>query len=105
MNETACRAHIYCRVSSAGQEDGYSLSTQEAACRAWAGEASLWPRSPMKSGAAGIVTGRNSMRSWTGSYPATSYSATTLTDSAAVVRSIPPSSSTASNLPGRRSRS
>src|SRR5215212_2213949 len=29
------RAHIYCRVSSAGQEDGYSLDTQEQACRSW----------------------------------------------------------------------
>lgn len=28
--------HIYCRVSSEKQEDGYSLETQEAACRAWA---------------------------------------------------------------------
>jgi site-specific DNA recombinase len=29
------RAHIYCRVSSTGQEDGYSLDTQEARCRDW----------------------------------------------------------------------
>jgi DNA invertase Pin-like site-specific DNA recombinase len=36
MSRTAGRVHIYCRVSSAGQEDGYSLDTQEAACRAWA---------------------------------------------------------------------
>src|SRR3954469_19010910 len=35
------RVHIYCRVSSAVQEDGYSLSTQEAACRAWAAERGL----------------------------------------------------------------
>jgi site-specific DNA recombinase len=35
------RVHIYCRVSSAGQEDGYSLDTQEEACRAWAGERGL----------------------------------------------------------------
>jgi site-specific DNA recombinase len=35
MTETARRAHIYCRVSSAGQEDNTSLDTQEAACRAW----------------------------------------------------------------------
>src|ERR687898_775879 len=27
---------IYCRVSSTGQEDGYSLSTQEASCRTYA---------------------------------------------------------------------
>src|SRR5687768_8201397 len=33
--------HIYCRVSSTGQEDGYSLRTQEAACRAWAAERAL----------------------------------------------------------------
>src|SRR4051812_10544616 len=32
------RVHIYCRVSSQGQEDGYSLATQEQACRAWCGE-------------------------------------------------------------------
>jgi hypothetical protein len=25
-------AHVYCRVSSAGQEDGYSPDTQEAEC-------------------------------------------------------------------------
>ena len=35
------RAHIYCRVSSAGQEDGYSLDTQEAACRRWCSEHGL----------------------------------------------------------------
>src|SRR5215204_4125675 len=35
------RVHLYCRVSSAGQEDGYSLDTQEAACRAWADERAL----------------------------------------------------------------
>jgi site-specific DNA recombinase len=34
-------AHIYCRVSSAGQEDNRSLATQEAACRAWAAERGL----------------------------------------------------------------
>src|SRR5215213_8096000 len=33
--------HIYCRVSSAGQEDNTSLDTQEAACRAWAAERTL----------------------------------------------------------------
>src|SRR5215204_4666156 len=33
--------HIYCRVSSAGQEDNTSLATQEAACRRWAQERSL----------------------------------------------------------------
>jgi site-specific DNA recombinase len=32
------RAAIYCRVSSAGQEDGYSLETQEARCRAFAAD-------------------------------------------------------------------
>ena len=32
------RAAIYCRVSSAGQEDNSSLATQEAACRAYAEE-------------------------------------------------------------------
>jgi DNA invertase Pin-like site-specific DNA recombinase len=36
MGITMSRAHIYCRVSSSGQEDGYSLDTQEKACRAWA---------------------------------------------------------------------
>jgi site-specific DNA recombinase len=30
------RVHIYCRVSSSGQEDGYSLDTQEERARAWA---------------------------------------------------------------------
>src|SRR5829696_723356 len=30
------RCHIYCRVSSTGQEDGYSLDTQETACRTYA---------------------------------------------------------------------
>ncbi|MDP9358529.1 MAG: recombinase family protein [Chloroflexota bacterium] len=34
----ATRAAIYCRVSSAGQEDNSSLETQEAACRAYAAE-------------------------------------------------------------------
>ena len=32
------RAAVYCRVSSAGQEDNSSLATQEAACRAYAEE-------------------------------------------------------------------
>src|SRR5829696_9928095 len=42
MSENASgRVHIYCRVSSAGQEDGYSLGTQEAACRVWAAERGL----------------------------------------------------------------
>src|SRR4051794_18796996 len=35
---TAARAVIYTRVSSVGQEDNYSLETQEAACRAIAVE-------------------------------------------------------------------
>ena len=35
------RVHVYCRVSSASQEDGYSLDTQEAACRAWAAQRNL----------------------------------------------------------------
>src|SRR5215204_6831115 len=35
------RVHAYTRVSSTGQEDGYSLETQEAACRAWARERGL----------------------------------------------------------------
>jgi site-specific DNA recombinase len=35
------RVHLYCRVSSAGQEDNTSLATQEAACRAWAAERDL----------------------------------------------------------------
>src|SRR5215207_5985931 len=30
------RCHIYCRVSSTGQEVGYSLDTQETACRSYA---------------------------------------------------------------------
>jgi site-specific DNA recombinase len=30
------RVHIYCRVSSSGQEENSSFETQEAACRAWA---------------------------------------------------------------------
>jgi DNA invertase Pin-like site-specific DNA recombinase len=38
---TASRAHIYCRVSSAGQEDGYSLDTQERASRSWCAEHGL----------------------------------------------------------------
>jgi site-specific DNA recombinase len=38
---TATRAHIYCRVSSQGQEDGYSLATQETACRTWCAERGL----------------------------------------------------------------
>lgn len=38
---TTPRAHIYCRVSSQGQEDGYSLDTQEAACRSWCAERGL----------------------------------------------------------------
>lgn len=35
------RAAIYCRVSSAGQEDRYSLDTQETACRAFAQQRGL----------------------------------------------------------------
>src|SRR5215218_1683253 len=38
---TTSSAHIYCRVSSQGQEDGYSLHTQEAACRQWCAERGL----------------------------------------------------------------
>lgn len=34
----ATRAAVYCRVSSSGQEDNYSLDTQEQACRAFAHE-------------------------------------------------------------------
>lgn len=34
-------AHVYCRVSSAGQEDGYSLDTQERACREYAKQRGL----------------------------------------------------------------
>lgn len=41
MSKPTGRAHIYCRVSSQGQEDGSSLDTQEAACRAWAEERGL----------------------------------------------------------------
>src|SRR5688572_11056942 len=41
MTETAHRAHIYCRVSSAGQKDGYSLDTQERACRDFAAQRGL----------------------------------------------------------------
>jgi site-specific DNA recombinase len=38
-NDTASsRVHIYCRVSSVGQEDNTSLASQESACRAWANE-------------------------------------------------------------------
>jgi DNA invertase Pin-like site-specific DNA recombinase len=33
---TPLRAAIYVRVSTTGQEDNYSLSTQDAACRAYA---------------------------------------------------------------------
>ena len=36
MSTPLGRAHIYTRVSSAGQEDNTSLDTQEAACREWA---------------------------------------------------------------------
>ena len=32
------RVHIYCRVSSAGQEENTSFETQEQTCRAWADE-------------------------------------------------------------------
>ena len=35
------RVHIYCRVSTSGQEDNTSLDTQEAACRRWAQERGL----------------------------------------------------------------
>src|SRR5215207_8233897 len=35
------QCHIYSRVSSAGQEDGYSLATQEQACRAWCAKRGL----------------------------------------------------------------
>ena len=38
---TSSRVHIYCRVSSTGQEDGYSLDTQEQACRSWCVERGL----------------------------------------------------------------
>src|SRR5688500_2602115 len=38
---TTSSAHIYCRVSSAGQEDGYSLDTQERAGRDWCTERGL----------------------------------------------------------------
>src|SRR5215213_10341487 len=41
QNDTARRVHIYCRVSSSGQEDNTSLGTQEQACRAWAEERGL----------------------------------------------------------------
>src|SRR5215208_631124 len=41
MSKAVGRVHIYCRVSSAGQEDNYSLDMQEAACRAWAADRGL----------------------------------------------------------------
>lgn len=41
MSNAVGRVAIYCRVSSAGQEDGSSLETQEAACRRWADERGL----------------------------------------------------------------
>src|SRR5215211_6888887 len=41
MSKPMGRVHIYCRVSSAGQEDNYSLDVQEAACRAWAADRGL----------------------------------------------------------------
>jgi site-specific DNA recombinase len=37
----ASRVHIYCRVSSSGQEDGYGLDVQEEACRRWCAERGL----------------------------------------------------------------
>jgi hypothetical protein len=35
---------VYCRVSSAGQEDNTSLESHEAACRVWAGCVVCWLR-------------------------------------------------------------
>jgi site-specific DNA recombinase len=34
----ASHVHIYCRVSSTGQEDGYGLDVQETECRQWCAE-------------------------------------------------------------------
>jgi site-specific DNA recombinase len=44
----ASRAHIYCRVSTAAQEDGYSLETQERACRAYAAEHGFAAADPIR---------------------------------------------------------
>jgi len=52
------RVHIYARVSSQGQEDNTSLSTQEAACRAWASEHAL----PVASGAHEVWSGADRHR-------------------------------------------
>ena len=41
MTTTTGRVHIYCRVSSQGQEDNTSLSTQESACRSWCADRGL----------------------------------------------------------------
>ena len=41
QSDATGRVHVYCRVSSAGQEDGSSLKTQEALCRSWAQEREL----------------------------------------------------------------
>jgi site-specific DNA recombinase len=41
QSQASGRAHLYCRVSSAAQEDGYSLDTQESACRTYADERDL----------------------------------------------------------------
>jgi site-specific DNA recombinase len=41
MSNSPGRVHIYCRVSSSGQEDNTSLDSQEASCRAWAREREL----------------------------------------------------------------
>src|SRR5215212_3770979 len=57
MSETS-RVHIYARVSSASQEDGYSLATPEAACRAWASERAL----PVASVAHEVWSGGNRHR-------------------------------------------
>jgi site-specific DNA recombinase len=40
MAETA-RAHIYARISTSDQEDGYGLDVQEAECRQWCAERAL----------------------------------------------------------------
>ena len=41
MQKQSSRVHVYCRVSTSGQEDNHSLDTQEDACRTWAAKHAL----------------------------------------------------------------
>jgi hypothetical protein len=99
---TASSVHIYNRVSSTAQKDGYSLDDQERACRSWAPSVgSPSHRWSGRCGRARTGTAPSSTPCLTGSGRETHFSPTTRIDLVAAERSTRSSSSTVSRRPAR----